>query len=110
MRLDTANILRLKSIVRQLGSFSGEVDEDRMGSSDFEDIVAVIAGRPTIVDESAVAPPEVRNYLAKAFRAMLANRDIESFIAGALSSSAVLGDATSAVIARCLVMTELPEI
>lgn len=57
---------------------------DLLGSHDVEDIVAVVAGRSTIVAEFASAPVAIRDWVAKITRDFLANPESEYAIEGAL--------------------------
>ncbi len=54
------------------------------GGVDLEDIVAVIDGRPEMVDELAHAPQPVRQYVAEQLRTLLATRTFRDALAGFL--------------------------
>ena len=71
-----------------------------MASRDFEDMVAVVASRPSIADEVRNAVPEVREYLVQACQTIISTEDIEGFVFGALSSSAVADELSRAVSKR----------
>jgi hypothetical protein len=53
-------------------AFRGRGRMDFQASHDLEDFVAVIEGRETIVQEIAESPQELRDYLADAAKALLA--------------------------------------
>lgn len=53
-------------------AFADRGKGDLLGSHDLEDIVNVLDGRPEIEDEIAMAPEELRCYLAEQCRVMLA--------------------------------------
>jgi hypothetical protein len=42
-------------------------------SHDLEDIITVLDGRSEIVEETSVAPPDLRKYLSDEFQALLSN-------------------------------------
>jgi hypothetical protein len=51
------------------------------------DILALLASRPTIVDEVAGAPNELRTYLAEQSRAFLADPNAEDLLAAHLNNA-----------------------
>ncbi len=57
---------------------------DMRASKDFEDIVAVIDGRPTIVDDVLAAKQAVRDYLCRRFCAFLEDPTFEEGVAANL--------------------------
>ena len=69
----------------------------RFASHDVEDIIAVIAGRPEIVDEVRSAREDVREYVSFQCRSLLERDDLEDILAGALSSSAQLYEVVDVV-------------
>jgi len=58
-------------VATKLEAFKGWGRSDYAGSHDLEDLLTVIDGRPAIVAEVAAAE-EVRSYIAKEFRELLA--------------------------------------
>lgn len=52
-----------------------------------EDILALLASRPTIAEEVASAPFELRNYLAGQARAFLKDPDAEDLLAAHLNNA-----------------------
>ncbi|HEU4588646.1 MAG TPA: hypothetical protein VFS11_08360 [Gemmatimonadales bacterium] len=60
---------------------------DPLASHDLEDILALIAARPTIVEEVASAPENVRAYVARQARALLSDAAFEDLAAGHLNNA-----------------------
>ena len=71
-------------IATKLEAFHGRGRTDIVESHDLEDIVAVVDGRPEIVDDVAGAAADVRAYIASEIRALLDNRDFTEALAGFL--------------------------
>ena len=46
-------------VATKIEAFHGRGDGDYLASSDFEDIIRLIDGRPELVDEILIAPREV---------------------------------------------------
>jgi hypothetical protein len=69
--------LRIRSITAplflatKLEAFKGRGGRDYFASHDLEDLLAVIDGRPELVEEVRAAPNELRSYLALEFGALL---------------------------------------
>jgi hypothetical protein len=55
-----------------------------MASHDLEDIVTVIDGRQSLLDEVANSPAELREYLAAEFKQLVENRDFMDALPGQL--------------------------
>lgn len=66
--------------------------DDLLGSRDMEDIIAVVAGRPELVDEVGDAAPGVRAYVAQRAARFLEHRDAEYALAGALPDASRVPD------------------
>jgi predicted nucleotidyltransferase len=60
-------------IATKLDAFHGRGKNDYMLSHDLEDIVAVIDGRPELIDEICNAPKEVNDYIAEEFANLLSS-------------------------------------
>jgi len=71
-------------IATKLEAFSDRGHGDYLGSADLEDIIAVVDGRGSIVDEARALPPEPRRYLATEFNRLLADRDFVDALPGHL--------------------------
>ena len=64
--------------------------DDPIASRDIADIIAVIAGRPSILDEIAEAEPEVRSWLANKTIEFLESPDADYALQGALPDAALI--------------------
>lgn len=62
-------------LATKLEAYRGRGNGDYLTSHDMEDLVAVLDGRPDILDEVLAADAAVRGYLATAFAALLADDD-----------------------------------
>lgn len=71
-------------IATKLEAFHGRGGNDMRASHDLEDIIAVVDGRPEIVNDVAAADAEVRGYIAAEIRALLDNVDFAEALAGFL--------------------------
>lgn len=71
-------------IATKLEAFHGRGGGDIIASHDLEDIVAVIDGRPEIVDEVAGAVPDVRAYIASEVEALFNDADFLEALPGFL--------------------------
>jgi hypothetical protein len=71
-------------IATKLEAFHGRGGDDLFASHDLEDIVAVVDGRPEIVEDVAGAPGDVREYIGVEVRALLDSRDFTEALAGFL--------------------------
>jgi len=63
-------------LATKLEAFKGRGNRDFLGSRDFGDIIALVDGREELVDETAQAPADVRNYIAAELRALLGRRTL----------------------------------
>ena len=71
-------------IATKLEAFHGRGRDDVLTSHDLEDIVAVVDGRPAIVDDVAHAAADVRAYIISEIQALLDNSDFVDALAGFL--------------------------
>jgi len=71
-------------IATKLEAFHGRGGDDILTSHDLEDIVAVVDGRPAIVDDVAHAAADVRAYIVSEIQALLDNPDFVEALAGFL--------------------------
>jgi predicted nucleotidyltransferase len=71
-------------LATKLEAFHGRGSDDILTSHDLEDIIAVIDGRPEIVDDVAHAAADVRAYIASEIQALLDNPDFVEALAGFL--------------------------
>ncbi len=68
----------------KLEAFHARGGDDIQASHDLEDIIAVVDGRPTIVDEVFGAAADVRAYIGSEIRGLLENPDFAEALAGFL--------------------------
>lgn len=61
--------------------------EDPLGSRDLEDILALLASRPTILEEVAAAPPALRGYVAEQAKGFLGDPRAEDLLAAHLNNA-----------------------
>lgn len=71
-------------VATKLDAFRSRGENDFGASHDLEDVIAVIDGRPEIVDEVASAPQDVRSFIASEFQQLLATRGFVDAISGFL--------------------------
>jgi predicted nucleotidyltransferase len=72
----------------KLAAFRDRGREDPRGSTDLEDIFALVASRPQIVQEIAAAPDAIREFAAARLAAILAMEEFEDLIASHLGNVA----------------------
>src|SRR5688572_25374081 len=61
-------------LATKLEAFHGRSNDDYSGSHDLEDVIAVVDGRPEILEEIRDAPSDVRTYIASEMRRLLTTR------------------------------------
>jgi hypothetical protein len=72
-----------------LEAFHGRGDGDYLFSHDLGDVLSVIDGRDSLIDECHQALPALRAYLAQQFSALLAERRFLDALPGHLPGDAV---------------------
>lgn len=81
-------------IATKLEAFEDRGKADMLLSHDMEDIVTVVDGRPSLMDEIREAPIELQEYIAQKFSALLQNEDflsvLQGYLPGDLASQARL--------------------
>ena len=75
-------------LATKLAAFDGRGNGDYLMSHDMEDVVAVLDGRPEIVNEVKVVATDLRNHLARRFSALLADPRFVSALSGHLPTDA----------------------
>lgn len=85
-------------LATKLAAFDNRGRGDFMMSHDMEDIVAVLDGRPELVDELQHVDDELRVYLATRFGELLANEDFLTAVPGHLQGGAASPDRTPVVV------------
>jgi predicted nucleotidyltransferase len=69
-------------LATKLEAYGGRGRNDPLGSHDLEDIINVVDGRPTLLNEVQEAQGHVRAYLSEQFRTLLQHPDFETFLHG----------------------------
>jgi hypothetical protein len=75
-------------LATKLEAFKSRGNANLLGSRDFSDVIALIDGRPELVDEVLAAEAEVRDYVAEELRSLLAAPRIGDGLAGAVRPDA----------------------
>lgn len=75
-------------VATKLEAFAGRGAGDLLGSHDLEDIIAVIDGRPELIEEVAEADAALRKYVAAAFSVFLADPAFTEALPGHLPGDA----------------------
>jgi len=81
-------------------AFTNRGAGDALASHDVEDIVTVVAGRPTIVDEVQRSPRDVREFIRERTRAFLGGPWAEEIIESAVPDARRFPELRAAAIAR----------
>lgn len=94
IELPSGNHIRMVTapyfLATKLAAFEGRGRGDYLASHDMEDIVAILNGRPEIVDEVAQSQTALKQHLSKRFRELLDDRDFTAALPGHL-----LGDSAN---------------
>lgn len=85
-------------LATKLAAFDGRGHGDFMMSQDIEDIVAVLDGRPGLLEELDRIDSDLRNYLSMRFRNLLDNEDFLVAVPGHLQGGAASPDRTPFVL------------
>ena len=75
-------------LATKLEAFDGRGNGDFLFSHDLEDLLAVIDGRASLLEECRASPPELRAYLAARLAALLATPDFIDALSGHLPGDA----------------------
>jgi len=75
-------------IATKLEAFYGRGENDYMASHDLEDLIAVLDGRASIVDEVMESSDLLRSYLAEEFTKLLGNDDFQDALPGHVPADA----------------------
>lgn len=94
-------------LITKLEAFEGRGMGDFQMSHDIEDMVAVLDGRPMIVDEVRQSEAELRNALAKRFRDLLKNNRFVDAVSGHMPSDGASQARVPIILDR---MTQIAEI
>ncbi len=69
-------------LAMKLEAFTDRGHNDFMESSDIEDVIAVLDGRPEVIDEIRDSPPQVKHFLVGAFAALLKEEEFLGSLPG----------------------------
>jgi hypothetical protein len=81
-------------------AYLGRGSGDLLGSQDIEDAIALVAGRPQIVEEVQAAPKNLRTYLAKASGAFLQHELADYAVQGAVPDASIIPEVLEQVLGR----------
>jgi predicted nucleotidyltransferase len=87
-------------VATKLEAFADRGDSDPLASKDFEDLALLVDGRHELLGEVAEAPEELRRFIADAIRDLIALRDFEYGVEGALLGADASARATQVTIPR----------
>jgi hypothetical protein len=89
VRLSNRILIRVISapafVATKLEAFVNRGESDILSNHDLEDILNVIDGRPSIVDEMTAATDALQRYVGKQFTSLLSRSDIENYLPGLLT-------------------------
>jgi predicted nucleotidyltransferase len=94
-------------LATKLTAFADRGRRNPIASHDLEDVVAVIDGRPEIVDDVTAAPADLRAAIAAKFGELLARADAEDVVAAQLLPDAESQDRLPLVLERIEAMARL---
>ena len=75
-------------IATKFEAYLGRGQNDALGSRDIEDVLTLLDGRTTIVNDIKAAPFNAQNYISEQFRELLNNRSFEFAVNGAANGNA----------------------
>jgi hypothetical protein len=84
----------------KLEAFGDRGKNDYLGSSDLEDLIAVVDGRAELVGEIKAAQSDVRSYLAKEITKLLGARGFRDALPGHLAPDSAGQERITTVVAR----------
>jgi predicted nucleotidyltransferase len=105
LRLITAPVF----LATKLEAFKGRGKEDYLSSHDLEDIVTIVDGRPTLLDEVRASPKELKRYLAAELKALLSSAGFVDAVAAHLPGDQASQARLPIVLQRLRALADLPE-
>jgi predicted nucleotidyltransferase len=87
-------------VATKLEAFADRGDGDPLASKDFEDLALLVDGRAELLSELVEAPEELTRFIADAIRDLIALRDFEYGVEGALLGADASARATQVTIPR----------
>jgi hypothetical protein len=104
IRLPSGRSIRMVTapyfLATKLAAFDSRGKGDFMMSHDMEDIIAVIDGRPEVVNDLSQAETRVRQYLSKRFGELIENPDFLATVPGHLQGGITSPDRTPVILER----------
>jgi hypothetical protein len=85
---DRVEIRRISApafVATKLEAFLDRGSGDLLSSHDLEDVLAVVDGRPSIVDELQMAAPDLRQFVRETIGALLSEARFENYLPGLLA-------------------------
>lgn len=95
-------------IAMKLAAHADRFADDPFASRDLQDVFAVVASRPAIVDEMTAAPAEIRSFASERLRKLLAHPDAEEIVAAHLNDARPLAPVVQQTLENCRAMAGLP--
>ena len=72
-------------VATKLEAFISRGESDVLSSHDFEDILNVVDGRPSIADELRMASDALQQFVRKQLNALLSQPNLENYLPGLLT-------------------------
>jgi len=94
-------------IAMKLAAHTDRFADDPFASRDLQDVFAVIASRPEIVEEMSSAPAEIRSFAGSELRKLLAHPDAEEMAAAHLNDARPLAPVVQWTLERAREMAGL---
>jgi len=95
-------------LATKLEAFLGRGKGDFMGSHDLEDVMSVLDGRTSVLDEVAASAPELRRFIAQTFLGFLENEGFIGSIQGNLPPDPASQSRFPALLGRIRKLSGLP--
>lgn len=78
-------------VATKLDAFIGRGGGDLLSSHDLEDILNVVDGRPSIVEELRTASDVLRRFVREQFQTLLSQPDLENYLPGLIADENRVG-------------------
>ncbi len=96
-------------LATKIDAFKGRGGGDYMASHDMEDIITILDGRPEIVSEIRSSSDDLKDFLSRTFRTLLANNEFRESIPGHLSPDRASQSRLSLLIKRLGEIAEMSD-
>jgi hypothetical protein len=94
----------------KLAAHADRFADDPFASRDLQDVFAVIASRPEIVDEMKLAPIEIRSFAAGELHKLLAHPDMEELASAHLNDARPLAPVVQWTLERARGMAKFADL